>query len=311
LGVRGLLSIILQLQRVTNVAQFAPARTQKFLSYLIGIVRLTHLAPPKSDGLLGWLCVLGWQAGTGSACFLAGTEIQGLLVLNDPDYVYHRWHGTLLTIAVIGFCGIFNTFLAKRLPLVEGLVLILHILGFFAIMIPLWVFAPRSEASAVFTQFNDGGGWGSTGLASLVGILAPVVSLLGSDAATHMSEELQDASKTLPRAMISTVAFNGVLGFVMLITFCFCLGDIDSVLSTPTGYPFIQVFYNATLSKRGATAMTSIMIVLATFGGMTNMATASRQLFAFARDQGLPFSGFFSSVSVSRQDDLMSNRYPF
>ena len=265
----------------------------------------------KSDGLLGWLCVLGWQAGTGSACFLAGTEIQGLLVLNRPDYVYQRWHGTLLTIAVIVFCGFFNTFLAKRLPLVEGLVLILHILGFFAIMIPLWVFAPHSEASAVFTQFNNGGGWGSTGLACLVGILAPVVSLLGSDAATHMSEELQNASKTLPRAMISTVAFNGALGFVMLITFCFCLGDIDSVLLTPTGYPFIQVFYNATLSKGGATAMTSIMIALAAFGGMTNMATASRQLFAFARDQGVPFSGFFSSVSVSRQDDLMSNRHPF
>jgi choline transport protein len=30
---------------------------------------------------------------------------------------------------------------------------------------------------------------------------------------------------------------------------------------------------------------------------MTNMATASRQLFAFARDKGVPFSGFFSDLS--------------
>jgi choline transport protein len=247
---------------------------------------------------IGWLCVLGWQSGTASGCFLAGTEIQGLIVLNYPNYVFQRWHGTLLSIAVVMICGIFNTLLARRLPLVEGLVLILHVLGFFAIMIPLWVFAPRSTASDVFTQFTDAGGWGSTGLACLVGIISPTVSLLGSDAATHMSEELKDAGKTLPKAMISTAIFNGILGFVMLITFCFCVGNVDDVLSTPTGYPFIQVFYNATLSTGGASGMTAIMIVLSIFCGMTNMATASRQLFAFARDKGVPFSQFFQKVNL-------------
>lgn len=202
----------------------------------------------------------------------------------------------MLTIAIIVFCGLFNSFLADRLPLVEGLVLVLHVVGFFAILIPLWIFAPRGDPTVIFTTFNDGGGWGSIGLSCLVGILGPVVSLLGSDAATHMSEELKNASKTLPRAMISTIVFNGALGFVMLITFCFALGDIESVLETPTGYPFIQVFYNATGSTAGTTVMTAIILTLATFGGMTNMATASRQLFAFARDDGVPFSKFFSAV---------------
>lgn len=43
--------------------------------------------------------------------------------------------------------------------------------------------------------------------------------------------------------------------------------------------------------------MTSIMIVLSTFCCVTNVATAARQLFAFARDRAVPFSGFFSYVS--------------
>ncbi|KAM5430971.1 hypothetical protein McanCB49686_001786 [Microsporum canis] len=47
------------------------------------------------------------------------------------------------------------------------------------------------------------------------------------------------------------------------------------------------------MSKPGATAMTAIMTSLSIFCGMTNMATASRQLFAFARDNGLPFGKFF------------------
>lgn len=190
---------------------------------------------------VGWLSVLGWQTGSAASAFLAGTEIQGLIALNYPGtYDFQRWHGTLLTIAVAAVCGIFNTFLARKLPLVEGCILILHILGFFAIMIPLLVLAPRREARAVFTEFNDNG-WGSIVLSSLVGILTPTVSLLGSDAATHMSEELQDASATLPKAMIATIVFNGLLGLGMLLTFVFCIGDLDRVISTPTGYPFIQV----------------------------------------------------------------------
>jgi choline transport protein len=68
---------------------------------------------------------------------MVSTIIQGLIALNVSDYVWHNWHGTLLTIAAISFLIIFNTVLAVRLPLIEGIVLILHLTGFFAIIIPL------------------------------------------------------------------------------------------------------------------------------------------------------------------------------
>ena len=42
--------------------------------------------------------------------------------------------------------------------------------------------------------------------------------------------------------------------------------------------------------------MTSIMVVLSQFCAVTNMTTASRQLFSFARDRGLPFHSFFEQV---------------
>ena len=88
----------------------------------------------------------------------------------------------------------------------------------------MWILAPRSPASEVFGAFQDNAGWGSIGLSVLLGQLAPIFTLLGSDAATHMSEELQDASYTLPRAMLWTAVINSALGFVMLVTFMICLG---------------------------------------------------------------------------------------
>jgi hypothetical protein len=43
---------------------------------------------------------MGWQCAIVSIAYLAGTIIQGLLVLNNPDYDVQRWHGTLLVIAI-------------------------------------------------------------------------------------------------------------------------------------------------------------------------------------------------------------------
>lgn len=185
--------------------------------------------------------MLGWQAGSAAGCYLAGTEIQGLVVLNHPDYVPQRWHGSLIAISLVLFSLLNNTVLAQKLPLIEGVILILHIGGFIAILVPLWVLAPLSSAHNVFTSFNDGGDWHSTGLAVLVGILSPQLALIGPDAAVHMSEEVRNASKTIPRIMLATMCINGAMGFIMLITLCFCVGNLEDVLDTATGYPFIQV----------------------------------------------------------------------
>lgn len=228
---------------------------------------------------------------------MTASQIQSLLVINNSNYVFEQWQGTLLIIAISFFSIIFNTYLARSLPLIEGVVLFFHLAGFLAILIPLWILAPKNTAKAVFTEFTDGGNWGNTGLSCLIGMLSPIFTLIGPDSATHMSEEIKDASWVLPRAMMWTVFINGVLGYIMLITFCFCLGDVNSILSNPDVMPFVQVFLNATNSLAGTSIMTTIVIILTTCGCITNVATASRQLFAFARDDGLPFSKFLAHVS--------------
>lgn len=38
------------------------------------------------------------------------------------------------------------------------------------------------------------------------------VPLIGADAVVHMSEEIHDAGRNIPRSMITTTVVNGVLG---------------------------------------------------------------------------------------------------
>ena len=70
--------------------------------------------------------------------------------------------------------------------MVEGIILIVHLLGFFAILVPLWVLAPRGNAKTVFTEFVNLGGWSTTGTSVMVGMLSSVYALLGVDSAVHM-----------------------------------------------------------------------------------------------------------------------------
>ena len=91
-------------------------------------------------------------------------------------------------IGIIAFSMLFNTFLAKKLPMIENLILILYVVGFFATIIPLWVLAPRNSAKSVFLEFNNGGNWSSTGTSVMIGLLGPVTSMLGFDCMVHMCE---------------------------------------------------------------------------------------------------------------------------
>ncbi|KAK4506414.1 hypothetical protein PRZ48_000144 [Zasmidium cellare] len=284
-----------------------------FWSLIAGVIGMTFVYAslaemasmfPTSGGQyrlsysVGWLTAMGWQVYLAGICFMVGSVIQGLIVLNNLEtYTFHAWHGTLLTIGVVLFASIFNTLLATRLPLIEGTLLILHLAGLFAIIIPLWVMAPRGNVHDTLFNFTTTGGWSNLGLSSLIGMVNSIGVLIGYDCAVHMSEEVQDASRVLPKALIWSVVPNGLMAIVMGVTFVFCIGDIDEVLASPTYEPFIQVFYNATRSNAGATVMASIIAVMLTSACISEVATASRQLWAFARDKGLPFSGWLSKVS--------------
>ncbi|KAH8750375.1 putative GABA permease [Hyaloscypha finlandica] len=261
------------------VSEFAPRRFQRLMSYMTG-----------------WLCVWGWLSGIAGVCFFTAQLIEALIILNHPTFVPQPYHATLLIIAVAAFSIFFNTFLAKKLPLVEAILLLIHIAGFFAILIPLWTLAPRANAKDVFTTFHNGGGWNSEGTSALVGILTAVISLTGSDSAAHMSEETKDAGVVLPRSIMWSIVVNGSLGFIMLVTFCFTLGDLDSILQTPTYSPLVQVFFNTTNSYAGSNVMTAIIIITLIASAISTIATCSRQLWAFARDKGLPFSSILAHV---------------
>ena len=135
----------------------------------------------------GWLTVTGWFAVVASVCFLCTQILQGMAVMTHPDYAIQQWQIPLIYWLVLIVGVFFNTVAVRFLPQIEGLVLILHVLGFFAILIPIVVYGVREDASVVFTTWINSGNWPTQGVSLLVGLVGPAFGLLGGDAAVHVS----------------------------------------------------------------------------------------------------------------------------
>ncbi|KAJ5246259.1 choline transport protein [Penicillium chermesinum] len=258
------------------------------------------LAPPSGMKLVsyltGWLTVIGWQATYATSCYLCGSLIQGLIILTQKDYVPHNWHATLLFWAVALFAVGINCVGGRLLPRFEGFILILHVLGFFAILIPLTYMADHGTAKEVFTQFLNLGGFPTQGLSFFVGLVGCVFAFAGGDAAVHMSEEITNAAVAVPTSMMLSVLINGSLGFGMLIAMLFCLGNIQQSINSPTGYPFMAIFLQATGSVAGTAVMASIVTTMGITTSVGMLASSSRQMWAFARDRGIPGWRIWSQV---------------
>lgn len=194
------------------------------------------LAPPRwktvCSYLIGWLTSLAWIATVATETLFAGTIIQGILILDYPDYDAKMWQGTLLTWAVIAVCIFINVVIPNLLPKFEIFILVFHIAGFIAILVTLLVMTPElgSTQSVWATSLNEGG-WPTQGLSYCVGFLGNVATFVGADASVHLAEEVSNAALNIPRAILGAMLINGGVGFAMMVTTLYCLGMWTACLS--------------------------------------------------------------------------------
>ncbi|KAK3682021.1 hypothetical protein LTR37_020647 [Vermiconidia calcicola] len=257
--------------------ELAPTRWRRPLSYMTG-----------------WVLVLGWQADLASAAYLGGVLIQGLASLNYPGYVAERWQGTLILYAVVVFAFFFNSALARLLPFAEGTILAIHVLGWFAIIISIIVVGPHHSNEEVWGLFLNLGGYEQSGVSFFVGLIGPVFAFMGADGATHMSEEVSKPRTTVPWALITSITLNGSLGFGMIVALLYCQGDIMQNLDS--GFPFLEALLQSLRSLPWVTAYASLLLVLLIFANIAVLAATSRTTYAFARDNGLPFSNYIGHL---------------
>lgn len=232
---------------------------------------------------------------------IASNFVLGMANLIFPDYVIERWQTVLVAYLVALLSAAVNLWGSHLLHRISKFILIWNVASFIIVTITLLATNDHKQSpSFVFTEFENTTGWG-TGMAAIIGILQACFGMCCYDAPSHMTEEMKSASKEAPKAIVLAVILGAVTGFVFLVTLCFCIGDITSTANSSTGVPVIQIIYDSTGSKAGTVILSTLITVIVIVAGNNILAEGSRSVYAFARDNGLPFSKVFSKVNSKTQ----------
>lgn len=232
---------------------------------------------------------------------IASNFVLGMANLVFPEYEIQRWQTVLVAYLVAILSTAVNLWGSHLLHRISKFILIWNVGSFVIVTITLLATNDHKQpASFVFQEFENSTGWG-TGMAAIIGILQACFGMCCYDAPSHMTEEMKSASKEAPKAIILAVVLGAVTGFAFLLTLCFCIGDIAQTAESSTGVPVIQIIYDSTGNKAATCILTSMIAVIVIVAGNNLLAEGSRAVYAFARDNGLPFSKVFAKVESKSQ----------
>ncbi|ABM57598.1 amino acid permease [Verminephrobacter eiseniae] len=134
-------------------------------------------------------------------------------------------------------------------------------------------------------------------IAFLIGLLYPLYTLTGFDASAHTAEETHNARVAVPRGMLHAVLWSVVFGLVMAGSFVLASPDLAAT-AKEGGSAWFNLFNNLP-APTWLKDFLAIAIVVANFiCALAGLTSASRMIFAFARDGGLPGSRIWRHVSV-------------
>jgi amino acid transporter len=275
---------------------------------------------PTAGGLYHWAAILGGRGwGWATAWFNLAGLITVLAAINAGTYQFvaaalgpHIGHKAnplgqaLFVVAVTVSQAAFNHFgirLATRLIDFSGYWILFVAVVLTAAMV---VGATSFEPSRLIT-FNNFSGlpvepkpvWPQTTNVAwlfLLGLLLPAYTLTGFDASAHTAEETVGAAANVPRGIVRSVLVSGLFGWVMLCAVVLAAPNLRDAAAEGDG-AFVSIV-NAVFKERPGVAVVLFgAIALAQYlCGLATITSASRMLYAFARDGGVPGSAVLRHV---------------
>lgn len=179
------------------------------------------------------------------------------------------------------------------------------ILGTTAVLIlACLAFAPTHEWSRLwtFTNFSGDAGGGvwpqSDSLIYLfaLSLLLPIYTITGYDASAHTSEETYRAAHSVPRGIVDSVLWSALFGWAMVAAIVIAIPDL--AVGAKQGWNVFFETIRAIMPNWLVTLLFLFIFIAQFLCGLATVTSASRMIYAFSRDGGLPLiSKWVSSVS--------------
>jgi len=155
-------------------------------------------------------------------------------------------------------------------------------------------FAPAIDISRLwtFTNFSGAAGGGvfpestNMGYLFLLCLLLPVYTITGYDASAHTSEETRGAATSVPRGIVNAVIWSSLIGWIMVIAITLAIPDL--AVAAGQGWGMFFATMDAILPSGLKNVLYLGIFIAQLLCGLATVTSASRMLFAFSRDGGVP-----------------------
>jgi amino acid transporter len=289
---------------------------------LVVALTMAHVASafPTAGGLYHWAAILGGRGwGWATAWFNLAGLVTVLAAINTGAYRflassfgYQRGPlGQALFVAAATVSqAAFNHFgirLTSRLINFSGYwILLVAVVLTAAMLFGVTTFEPlRLVTFDNFSGLPDGDAvWPRTENVTwlfLLGLLLPAYTLTGFDASAHTAEETVRAAVNAPRGIVRSVVVSGAFGWVMLCAVVLAAPSLRDAAAEGEG-AFVHIVKSVYATRPPVAACLFAGIALAQYlCGLATVTSASRMLYAFARDGGVPGSSVLRLVHTRWQ----------
>ncbi|MFJ6622927.1 APC family permease [Kitasatospora sp. NPDC091335] len=248
------------------------------------------IAPPVGF-LSGWMILLDYVLVPGLLYLIAGVAMHSLV----PSIPVWLWLiGFVLLNTVVNYLGIETTNKVNKAMLIGELV----VLALFVAIGIVALINGKGRGFDFTPLYNpDTFSWSlAFGAVSIA-----VLSFLGFDGISTLSEENRDSTKAIGRSMVAALLLAGTLFIVQTWVASLLVADPDALLRD--GDPDGVAFYDTARTAGGAWLATLTAASTAVAWGFANslvaQAATSRLLYAMARDRQLP--SFLARIHPTRR----------
>ncbi|GAB98674.1 putative amino acid transporter [Gordonia namibiensis NBRC 108229] len=299
-----LIALAGQLLVALVIAQFAARIPLSGSSYQWA----SRLANPRVGWIFGWLTFCYLVTGLMAIDFAMASQCLMPLFNMAPDEQTARVITVVvllvqaaLAIASTRLVGLINS-LAVGVEVTIVIVLVIALLVAVAVTGDGSVSNLGSRGVAVDSAnyFAFGGGL-------MAVMIVGLATLVGFESAANMAEEAKDPHRTVPRAIVGSVAAAGILGMMFLIGLTVAIDDIAKV--TASGSPVATIMRD----QLGAPTERILLVVIAIAffgGGLVSMTSCARIVFAMSRDRRFPAHRLMKQVSPRTQTPIPATVLP-
>lgn len=213
-------------------------------------------------------------------------ELGAALGLSE-GYAVHLFFGILLSHVLLNGAGV------RLIAKLNDLSAFVHLAGVLVIVTGLFIWGKTQPVSFLFQSGTTTRSDHNVTLGFLNALLLSMYTFTGYDASAHLSEETTHPSRRVPLGILSAVMVSAVAGYLLLAALTLAIPDAQAIGKDE--HPALTILGHAFGPRLGRAAMAAAIVAM-WFCGLSSLTSASRTLWAFARDGGVPWSAHFSKV---------------